>query len=643
MKKILFIILISCFCNGFLSAQEDGPSEQGMQNHSGGGQSSKPVVAVKSDIHSFVLDNQYSLIKPILVDTSTIDFHIYSPMFRACISNTYLGYLGAPYISNDFFDRINYSDYYFLSSMKAYTKGQHEVKYYNTTTPFTYLLYDQGLGEDEQLFKAFFTENIDSVTNFGFNFDAIKSTGNYVFQAANHKNLNFFFSKNAQKYNAYASLITATNEISENGGISDSIVDLRYYPSSLQVNLSNVIGPEIKTFSFFTSFEYLLGEIPFLKSKHEPDSIFVPRYGIQYSAEISKYKRNFTEESVDDDFFDTIYFDDTSDRYDSSSFQRFTQILQLKVLESSSRKFTFGKRAFLENEIVSAMHPVYDGQRKYNYSNLFLGGEIYNRSNNFLKWGAIARFALLGRNLGDALIKGTLIKPLYFKNDTLLLSAEGWYQDISADIFQEHWQDNHFKWENNFNKQHEVVLKARIDWDNIHLHTGANYVMMSNFIYNDENALPSQFNGEFSVLGLWFNKEFYLGPIRWNNKVLFQQSTNNTVVHLPSVNFNFSLSLNGVLFKVMKYQLGTEIYYNTKFYADKYEPSTTRFYVQNDILTGGYPLLNAFINAKLKRTSAFAQLTHYNSNFSGGEFFSSPFYPINQWAFRFGFLWSFYD
>jgi hypothetical protein len=227
--------------------------------------------------------------------------------------------------------------------------------------------------------------------------------------------------------------------------------------------------------------------------------------------------------------------------------------------------------------------------------------------------------------------------------DTLSIYAEGWYQDISPDIFQNHWQDNHFKWENDFTKQHEIVLKARADWDKINLHTGVNYVMMSNFLYNGYDALPAQFNGKFSVFGFWFNKEFILGPIRWNNKLVLQESTNNTIVHLPTLNAAFSLSLNGILFKVMKYQIGAEVYYNSKFYADRYEPSSSRFYLQDNILTGGYPQLNAFVNAKLKRTSAFAQLSHFNSSFSGGKFFSSPFYPVNQMAFRFGFLWSFYD
>lgn len=598
---------------------------------------------VKSVIHSWTLERQNSALKSLMVDTATLNFHNYTPIFQKSISNTYLGYLGAPYVSNNFFDRINNSDYYFLSSFEAYRTTQRDVAYFNTTTPFSWLKYEQG-GDNEQMFTAFFTQNLDSVTNLGFRYDVLKNNGQYKYQEANHKNLNLFVSRNSKRYNGYASFISESNKAVENGGIVDSFIDLSINPFDLSVNINQSIGPTIKTYSIFTSHEYLLGGIPSLFKKDSPfDTVFVPRFSVQYSLEMNDYKRSFYETVAKTDFFDTAYFNNGSSHTDSSSFRRFTQIVQIKGLEDSNRKFTFGKRIFLENEIVRATHPIPYGVRKYNYSNLYIGGEISNSTSSFMKWDALARFAVLGRNFGDALVKGTINKPVVFLHDTLLFSVEGWYQDVSPDIYQEHWYDNHFKWENNFKKQHEVVLKAMLYWDKINLNAGANYAMLSNFLYNDRNALPSQFSGSFSVFSMALNKEFNFGPLGWNNRIIFQEVSNDTVLHVPTLSCYTSIYFKGVIFKVLKFQVGAEMYYNSKFYSDKYEPSTSRFYLQDDILTGGYPQLNAFINAKLKRTSAFAQLMHFSSSFSNGKFFSSPFYPINQMAFRFGFLWSFYD
>ena len=598
-------------------------------------------VTVKSVIRAWTLENQSSLLKPVVLDTVFEYFHNYTPIYKQNISNTYLGYLGAPYISNLFFDRLNCSDYYFQRSFQAYRQTQDKVKYYNTTTPYSALTYTQGTVE--QTFSAGYSQNIDSVTNIGFRFNVLKNVGQYKNAEANHRNLNVFFSRNSQRYNGYFSFITGTDRSQENGGITDSIVSVKYTPSSLPVNLNNPVSPTIKTFSLFTSHEYLLGGIPFLFKDEKADSgKFISQFGALYSFKLDNYKRSFYESGSNNSFFDTTFFSSAS-HTDSSTFRRITQIVQLRALENPKRKFTFGKRVYAENEIVMATHPVPYGTRKYNYSNLYVGGEISNYSNHFLKWSALARFAVLGRNFGDALLKGTLDKPIKLFNDTVQLVVSGWYQDISPDIYQEHWQDNHYKWENQFKKQHEVVVNGTINWDKINLHAGGNYAMLGNYIYNGGNAMPAQFSGAFSILSIWLNKEFRLGPLGWNNKVAWQQSSNNTVLHVPALNYYTCLYFKGVLFKVMKYQFGAEMYYNTKFYADSYNPSTTQFYIQDKVLTGGYPQLNAFVNAKLKRTNAFAQLMNFNSYFSDGKFFSSASYPINQMAFIFGFIWSFYD
>ena len=137
---------------------------------------------IKSEISCWNLDKQNSVAKPVFVDSSMINFHIYNPMNKQNVSTTFLGYLGAPFISNSFFDRQNNSGYYFMRPFEAYHRSQDEVEYYNTTTPFSYLMYQQGNQSNskyEQSFKAFFTQNLDSVSNLGFLFSTIRNQGQY--------------------------------------------------------------------------------------------------------------------------------------------------------------------------------------------------------------------------------------------------------------------------------------------------------------------------------------------------------------------------------------------------------------------------------------------------------------------------------
>ncbi|NLU39268.1 MAG: putative porin [Bacteroidales bacterium] len=643
MEKSLLILLIVIFAPFLLVAQTDESERDINSEQNPTMDANVGAVPVIPSLRAYRLENQYSLQKSYPVDTSMLNFHVFSPMFRNSITNTYLGFTGAPYISDNFFDRFEYPDYFFFNSIKAYVREIKDVTFYNTNTPFSYLKYEEGSEDIEQAFTAFFTQNIDSVSNFGFSFDVENGVGDYKNQMGKHKNLNIFYSQNTPRSTIYATIINGTNLLSENGGINNKTINPYANTAMVGVQLSGKLTSEIKSLVAMASYEYRMGEIPFLKKTENTDTVFVPRYGVQYSADFSRYRRNVTEFSVDDKFFDTIFFNKNSNRLDSSAFTRFTHILQVKMFPDTTRKFTFGKRAFLENEIVTAKHPVLNGMRSYQYSNLFLGGEIYNRSNNLLRWSALARFAMLGRNLGDAIVKGTIDLPIRLFSDTLDVFAEGWYRDISPDIFQEHWNDNHFKWENSFKKQHEVVVKSQLQWNRIRLMAGFNYALMSNYLYVNENAMPSQFGSEFSVMNIWLNKEFVLGHFRWNNKLLWQVSSNADVLHLPELNAYSSISFASRLFKVLAFQLGAEVYYNSEFFADQYQPMTSLFHLQNDILVGGYPYTNAFVNVKLKRTSAYAQLFHANSYLTGGNYSKSPFYPVERLSFRFGILWSFYD
>jgi len=600
---------------------------------------------------SWTLEENYSRTEKYQLDTATINFHNYYPFLKKSFSNSYLGFLGAPYESNLFFERDETDNNLFLRHLAAYHLSSNEVAYYNTTTPYANLKYYEGNQRKMQDFEAFFTRNIDSLTNFGFRFNVINNISQYNTQEANHKNLLFFVSRNTGRYNGYLHFINRNNNLLNNGGISAQNINVQAKSFDLGTNLPTGLSTENKSMAFFTSHEYLMGQLPFLQQAKPDTTIaadstaihdFVPAYSVQYTAEFNTYKHFIEESSVNQLFFDTTFMN-TSSNTDSSFFNVFKHAFHLKAFENPDRKFTFGKRAYIENELVRAVHPLPYGRRIYTYSNLNAGAEIYNQSATFLKWRALANLTFLGRNIGDATIKGEVIKPIVLKADTMSIEAEAWYRDFSANIFEEHWQSNHFKWDNNFKKQHEVVVRSKFSYPTAKLYAGFDYALLSNFLYNNQLGMPDQYNNEFSVVAAWLNKDFHFWRFIWSNKAVWQAVSNNTVLRLPVASAYSSISYSHYLFKVMKINIGAEVYYNTPFNANFYEPSTTRFYLQDELLTGGYPLINLYANAKLKRTRAFAILEHANSRFKFGEFFSTPRYPLEQMTFRFGLLWTFYD
>ncbi len=275
MRISIFIFILLSLLQP-IQAQErtmSGPNETGETKNK---EIEEDVINVESKIRAWTLSKQYSTKQYEVVDSATIGFHNYVPMFKQSISNTYLGFAGSPYQSNIFFDRTNENEFYFLQNFDAYRTIQSEVKYYNTTTPYASLTYEQakqGTNKTEQKFIAFFTQNIDSVTNFGFEFNVLKTPGQYLYQEASHKHLNLFVSRNTERLNSYVSVMSASDYLYENGGITDSTVNrfasqsiiftpisfqVRKSPSDFNVNLLNGIENNYKTISAFTSHEYLM-------------------------------------------------------------------------------------------------------------------------------------------------------------------------------------------------------------------------------------------------------------------------------------------------------------------------------------------------------------------------------------------------
>jgi hypothetical protein len=75
---------------------------------------------------------------------------------------------------------------------------------------------------------------------------------------------------------------------------------------------------------------------------------------------------------------------------------------------------------------------------------------------------------------------------------------------------------------------------------------------------------------------------------------------------------------------------------------DGYDPVLAEFYVQNDVTVGGFPRFDFFINAKVRQTRIYLKAEHFNSSFTGFDYFSAPSYPYRDFIVRFGLVWNFF-
>ena len=73
-----------------------------------------------------------------------------------------------------------------------------------------------------------------------------------------------------------------------------------------------------------------------------------------------------------------------------------------------------------------------------------------------------------------------------------------------------------------------------------------------------------------------------------------------------------------------------------------YNPIISEFVNQNNQLFGGFPIINAFFNAKIRQTRLFLIAEHINANKKSPRYFSAPGYPYRDFMVRFGLVWNFF-
>lgn len=156
---------------------------------------------------------------------------------------------------------------------------------------------------------------------------------------------------------------------------------------------------------------------------------------------------------------------------------------------------------------------------------------------------------------------------------------------------------------------------------------------------------PQQLSDAFTMFRVKYSKELRRGKWALNNTILFQQvSQSENVLNLPNLLTRNTIYYSSDVFKkAMFIQTGLTLKYFTEYYMDAYNPLLADFYVQDNQKFGGFPLLDFFINAKIRQTRIFLKAEHFNSSFSKNNYYSAPTYPYRDFVIRFGLVWNFFS
>nr|WP_320021073.1 putative porin [uncultured Draconibacterium sp.] len=624
----------------------DTQDEQEQQEHQ------SPVKEVPSKIKLWYLKGYGAFKDSTVLDTLHDYKHIYHPVFKNAISATYTGNYGNPGMTNDFFQRGNQTNYFFLQSRQDYLLTPGKIKYMNTTTPYTRFDYSQSENKsrnNETRFDVVHSQNVTPFWNWTFRTNQEKSDGQYSAQDAKDNFVALNTSYNRDQWNVYGGFISNALQNSENGGLtSDTLLftgqEAEYWPTNLSETRS-----KFNSINYYTNAEYRIGKYDF--DPVDSVDVFRPILGIMYSFEHDRYSQKFMdEEDTLNVFFENTYYGNGY-KTDEIKYRRVSNVFQLKQYENPNRKYTFGKRAFLGHELYrgntpgiqlnDSTHQRYD----IKYSNLYVGGGIFREMGSFWLWNFDGKVNLTGRNAGELELNGMITKPFKFWGDsTAAMIFTGSFENRVPDYFQETFHSNHFRWNNDFDAEQRLTLGAKFRAPQRKLELAANYAVINNFLYNNEEAIPDQTANEILVMSVYADKDFNYRRFHFRTRILWQKASEERYLHLPEWSAFVNTYYQFIISKVMFAQIGSDVRYNTKYYADAYEPATGLFYLQSEKEYGNYPYIDIYATLRLKRTKVFFKYMNLGTHFlDGSTYMTTPNYPMPRATFRLGVSWAWYD
>ena len=280
-----------------------------------------------------------------------------------------------------------------------------------------------------------------------------------------------------------------------------------------------------------------------------------------------------------------------------------------------------------------------------NETSYFFYGSVGGKIKKYVDWDADMRFYPSGYRGGDLKIGAHLALTGYLRGHPLVLEGRFSMDRRSPNYWQENLFSNHYVWSAPLDKENETRFEVKFSLPDYAFEAGVWQGVTTDKIYYGTDSDVAQKSGSLSLTSVYARKDFRLGGLHLDNRVLMQWSTDQDVAPVPLLSAFLSYYYEfWVVRDVLRLQIGLDGRYNTRYYAPGYNPALSVFYNQREMEVGGYPYMDAFVMGKWKRMRIFLKYQHVNKGlFGNGEYFSAAGYPLNPGMFKMGISWGFYD
>ncbi|TCK65273.1 putative beta-barrel porin [Winogradskyella wandonensis] len=523
-----------------------------------------------------------------------------------------------------------------------------DIKYYHVPTPLTDLYFKTVFSQGQTL-DAFFTVNTSRQFNFSIAYKGLRSLGNY--QNALTSTGNFRFTTNYQtrngRYKMRGHIVMQDLLNQENGGLTDEDIQ-RFINDEEEIQDRSVFDP-----NFENAENNLEGKRFHLEQSYDilskKDSIKDYKLSLVNTVSFEDKFYEYNQSAAVNSFFGDSFTNTIEDRVTLEDFYSDLGLtFQNTVLGKIAFKINYTNINYGYNSLVSLNNQLITNRIKEDFFGF--NGSYKNQIGKFNVSGSV------GANLSDR-IKGNFLDANFSYEFSKNLSFFGKLNinnslpNYNHLLYQSGYANYNWDNQNNFDTvksqqlsfgiQSEKYLNAHVDISNIDNYTFFNLESQQDGV---KIIKPIQYNSSIQYLRVKVQKEIRLGKFALDNTIMYQNVTSDTdVLNVPSlITRNTFYYTDEVFKKALKFQTGVIFNYFSEYNANGYDPLLAEFYTQNEIKIGGFPRLDFFINAKVRQTRIYLKAEHFNSSFTGRDYFSAPNYPYRDFTVRFGLVWNFF-
>ncbi len=530
-----------------------------------------------------------------------------------------------------------------------------DIDYYNVPTPLSDLFFKTTF-EQGQLLDATLTFNTSPRLNFSIAYKGFRSLGKYQFNQARSGNFRTTvnYETKDMRYNIRAHIAAQDIETEENGGLANgeeqfaSGDDEFSDRARIDVLFADVDNKTLGKRYYFDH-RYKLIRKTKDSSRLEKTSLALG-HTFNYETRYNQF-----EDGAQNEFFGEAFLPAVNDRARlKTMYNEFNARFSNSVLGRLEGSLGLYNYNYYFNSRLITPDQIIDNQLKG--EEVIIGANYANRIGGF-QLTADVKYKISGQLTGNLMNA----RASYRLNENNLISASvhssARMPDFNFLLYQSDYAN--YNWQNTAVFENERVNGIRFDfqskfWGTISLDytTVDNYSyfgVATNEVLNDfeQSAIkPFQENNVLNHTKLKYNKEFRLGGFALNNTVMYQNvSQANQVLNLPQLVTRNTLYFSSDVFKKAMYiQTGVTLKYFTSYNMDAYNPVLGEFYIQNNEELGGFPMLDFFINARVKQTRIYLKAEHFNSSFgTTNKFYAAPNYPYRDFVIRFGLVWNFFS